>query len=668
MESNKSNSNIIVIAGILVLLCCICLLAAAAGGYVFYRYYRSLPDIGLPTLPPLNNETPTATPRLTRPPVDQISPDTLTILEGAVVPENDPYVLACRLQGKCNIPTTLTPPPAPLQVGAVEKFWVSNVDTNTNFQVDAVLRYVTEHSYFWVEDGVRYNDGEMKRLMDTFENKIYPTDREFFGSEWTPGIDGDPHIYIVYTRGTGASNAGYYSTPDEYNPLIHEYSNGHEMFFFNADNMDLGSEETYGVLAHEFQHMIHWNQDRNETSWVNEGFSMVAEFLNGYPAYFDQYYVYSPDLQLTDWLPDPGANGPHYGESFLYLAYFLDRFGEDATQTLVRDQENSLPSVDDTLKNLNITDPQTGKLITADNVFMDWAAALYLKDGTVGDGRYVYHNYPNAPQTGPTESIDTCPQAPVTRTVNQYGIDYIEITCRGDHTLDFTGSTSTTLLPADPASGSYNFWSNKGDESDMTLTRDFDFTNVSGPITLSYKTWYDIEEGYDYVYLEASEDGQSWQILTTPSGTGEDPSGNAYGWGYNARSNDWITENIDLSSYAGKKVKIRFEYVTDAAVNGEGFLLDDVKVDAINYSTDFEQDDGGWQGDGFVRVQNVLPQTFRLALIVQGPNTIVQMIPLDADQTAQIPLSLKSGEKATLIVSGMTRFTRAEAPYQIEIK
>ncbi len=76
--------------------------------------------------------------------------------------------------------------------------------------------------------------------MDTFENKIYPTDREFFGSEWTPGVDNDPHVYVVYTRGTGASNAGYFSTPDEYNPLVHKYSNGHEMFVFNADNIALG--------------------------------------------------------------------------------------------------------------------------------------------------------------------------------------------------------------------------------------------------------------------------------------------------------------------------------------------------------------------------------------------------------------------------------------------
>ena len=29
----------------------------------------------------------------------------------------------------------------------------------------------------------------------------------------------------------------------------------------------------------------------------------------------------------------------------------------------------------------------------------------------------------------------------------------------------------------------------------MTLTREFDFTGVTGPIEFSYWTWYDLEKG-----------------------------------------------------------------------------------------------------------------------------------------------------------------------------
>ncbi len=666
MESNNnssSNNTTKIVGGIVaILLCCACVVIAAAG----YLVYQAAQNIPTDFPPPIDVfETPLPTPEIERPTTDDISTETVETLADTLVPENDPYELACRLQNICNVPTTV--PGKQYKLGDQETFWVTNVDTVENFQAKATLRYVGDHIYFWIENGVKYDESDLKRLGDTFENQMYPTNREFFGSEPNPGIDNDPRIYILYVRGTGASNAGYFSTPDEYNPLVKEFSNGHEMFFFNADNMDLGAEDTYGTLAHEFQHMIHFNTDRNEASWINEGFAMVAELLNAYPIYFDYYYITDPDLNLTDWSPDPGSNGPHYGQSFLYLAYFLDRFGEDATKEMVKHPENGLASIDQTLADLNITDPQTGKVVTADDVFMDWAATMWLQNESVGDGRYHYGNYPDAPNISVSQSIDSCPQS-TSGSVNQYGIDYFTINCEGDHILKFSGSTVAKLLPADAHSGKYAFWSNKGDESDMTLTREFDFTNVSAPITFSYSMWYDLETDYDYLFVEASTDGQTWQILTTPSCTNEDPSGNSYGCGYNGQTGDWKQEDVDLSQFAGKKVQIRFEYITDAAVNGEGFLLDDVRVDAAGYTSDFEADDGGWVAEGFARVENVLPQTFRLSLIVKGDTTTVTQIPVNADQTAEFPLSLKPGEEAILIVTGTTRYTRLSAAYQVEVK
>ncbi len=87
---------------------------------------------------------------------------------------------------------------------------------------------------------------------------------------------------------------------------------------------------------------------------------------------------------------------------------------------------------------------------------------------------------------------------------------------------------------------------------------------------------------------------------------------------------------VDLSDYAGKEIQLRFEYITDAAVNGEGFLLDDVSIPAIDYFSDFETDLGGWQPEGWVRIQNRLPQTFELSLIESnGSSNNVIRVPLD---------------------------------------
>jgi immune inhibitor A len=668
METSSSqSSNLPKIIGVIVaiLVCCSCIAIAAAGVLGYQMFNLLPPEIGTAVSPTEEFRTPVPIPTLERPSTDSVSSETLDTLGQAQVPENDPYELACRLQAVCNVPETVQA--KSYEVGDKENFWILNSDTVEYHQIDATLLYITPHSYFWAENGAEVNQSDMKVLMDTFENKIYPTDREFFGSEWTPGVDSDPHIYVIYASGIGTGIAGFFNPTDEFNPQIEENSNAHETFVFST-NQDLAAGFTYSVLAHEFVHMIQFPSDRNDATWMTEGFADVGAFINGYGlGNHDWLYVQDPDLQLTDWSTESGTNAPHYGQSFLYLGYFLDRFGEEATKALTNNPENDLTSVDDTLAELNITDTQTGQPITADDVFIDWAAALYLKDSSVGDGRYTYHNYPDGPQYIPADYISSCPQS-FGSSVNQYGIDYYAINCPGDHTLHFTGATVAGLLPVDAHSGSYAFWSNKGNDSDMTLTREFDFTNATAPIKLSYWTWYDIEENWDYLHLAASTDGQNWEIITTPSGTDFDPSGASYGWSYTGQTGDWKLEEVDLSQFAGQKVQISFEYVTDAAANGEGFLLDDVRIDAINYHSDFETDNGGWIPKGFARVENVLPQTYRLALITKGDTTTVTPISLNSDQTAEIPLSLNSGDEAVLVVTGTTRFTTRPAAYQIEIK
>lgn len=672
-NKNFWTSPITVILLLAFVLCCCCLALAVGGFYGFSVFgeeitqYEPVPyedgDLFDPATP-----TPVA---LDRTPVEDVPLDTLSVLQNTIVPINNPGDLAERLLGISNIPDSF--PGGPFQVGDSKEFWVTNVDTNENFRIMATVRYLTPSSYFWIQDGVSYNERELRDLAEAFDKKIYPTNREFFGSEPNPGIDEDPRIHVLYASGLGSSLAGYFSSADAAHPLAHKYSNAHEMFLFNIDTVRLSEEFTYGVLAHEFQHMIHWHQDRNENSWLNEGFSELATLLNGYNVGgFDFAFIANPDLQLNDWPDNSGATTPHYGASFLFTAYFLDRFGEDATKALVRHPENGLDSIDAVLSEINALDPLTGQPIQADDLFVDWVIANYLGDSRVADGRYAYKLYTAAPQASAADTVQTCPATLDGRTVKQYGTDYIKITCKGDFTLRFEGATQTRLLPAgaDAYSGSYAFWSNKGDTSNMTLTREFDFSEVSAPIEISYQTWYDLEEDYDYIYLVASTDnGATWQILITPSGTAEDPSGNSYGWGYNGKTNTWIGESVDLSQFAGQKVLLRFEYVTDAAVNGEGLMLDDISILAIDYFADFESDDGGWQADGFARVRNLLPQTFRLALIYKGKDTRVETIELPADQVIEIPISIGGDvDEIILTVSGTTRFTRELGVYSVEIR
>jgi hypothetical protein len=594
--------------------------------------------------------------------------ETLKVLEAAQIPPNDARLLAERLKGIRDIPETVARPPE-YNPGDSATFWLTNTTTNENRQAQATLAYETEHTYIWVEDGVKTNAADVKNVAETFENHIYPTNRTFFGSEWTPGIDGDPHIYIVYARGLGNRIVGYFSSSDSVPPLAHPYSNGRESFFLNADTMAL-DEEAYSTLAHEFQHMIHWYRDPNESSWMNEGFSVVAELLNGYDTGgFDYLYASQPDQSLNDWPNDSSATTPYYGSAFLYLTYFLDRFGEDATKALVAEQENSLESVDKVLADLAIKDQRTGAIINADDLFADWVVTNFLLDKSVGDGRYQYGNYPQAPNTNETETIDRCGNDWSNRTVNQYGVDYIRISCDAPVTLNLEGVQEVGVLPQNAYSGEYAFWSNKGDDSDILLTREFDLRQVSGPVAINYRVWYDLEKDYDFLYLTASVDGETWQILEPPDCTVNTLSGNSYGCGYNDTSEGWIEQQVDLSQFAGQQVQLRFEYITDGAVNGEGLLLDDVSVEALGYSTDFESDDGGWQADGFVRIQNRLPQTYRVSIIREGGETSVESFALAPGEPLSVKLDFGSQMRdAVLVVSGTTRFTRQQALYRFQFE
>jgi hypothetical protein len=681
----------ILLSACLTLFVCLCCLGIAGGSVIgAFSFLQQQPTIqstsaipptkaptsetaGNPTAtisPTGKNQTPSVFPLDLSDPVSASALETLQSLLAGDPPAGDLVEQAERLKGVANIPRVVADHAAPVPVGTSASFFISNQDTNKTSSITAVMRYATPHVYFWVDQSARANDGDIRALVDKFENSIYPTDREFFGTEWTPGVDGDVHLYILYAKGLGNSVAGYYSSVDEVSRMAHPFSNQHEMFYINA-SQDLTDNYTLGVLAHEFQHMIHWYGDPNEDAWINEGFSDLAMLLNGFDVGgADSVYLQDTDLQLDTWtdLSDP-TDVAHYGASFLFLDYFLNRFGSEATKALVHNPKNGLIGIDDTLQSLGITDPSTGRTITADDVMADFAAALLLQDTSFENGRYGFKNYTGLPYLDSVQEIGSCPTDKKNTDVTQYGIDYYLLNCSGPLKVFFSGQTQEEVLPVNPQNGKNYVWSNRGDQSDMTLTRAFDLPSGSAA-TLQYDLWYDVEKDWDYVYLEASVDGgQTWTMLHTPSGTGTNPEGNNSGWGWTGESGGgsdpaWIHEQVDLSAYAGKHVLIRWEYITDAGVNGAGLMVDNIRIPEISYAADFEDGLDGWEGKGFVRLQNVLPQSYRVLVVRRGSQTTVEELPLDDRMSGSISLTAKEGEEVYLIVVGTARFTNQKAPYQ----
>jgi immune inhibitor A len=678
----KSNRNVVLIV-VLVVIACLCCLVVGGGSLLGYWSFQSIPTstpqastrlnpVGTDGTSPV--DTPSGNVLQLSDPVSAEALESLAAMIAGDPPAGDLIEQAERLRGIADIPAVVSESAAPVAVGATASFFVSNSDTNETLTVSARMRYATPHVYFWVDTSVTASDAEIRTVVDTFENEIYSTNRDFFGSEWSPGIDGDPHLYILWARGLGSNVAGYYSTADEVPTQAHKYSNQHEMFYMNADAMVLTEDYVMSVLAHEFEHMIHWNNDANEEGWVDEGFAELAVTLNGYDVGgADVVYLNDPDIQLNSWSDINSDDvSAHYGGSFLFMNYFLGRFGRQATQALVRNPANGLAGLDDVVSQLNLTNASGTGALTVEDVMADFGAALLLQDADFEDGRFGFKEYPNASGVGSIAEISSCPSDIQTEKVSQFGFDYYAIGCDGAFTIYFAGATTQKALPKDPQDGKYYVWGNRGDKSDMTLTRAFDLPGGKDA-TLAFDAWYDIEEDWDYAYVEVSTDGgKTWTMQRTKYGTDSDPQGNSYGWGWTGASEDqtnsgWVTESVDLSAYAGKKVLVRFEYITDAAVNGEGILIDNIRIPEINYANDFESGLDGWEARGFVRLQNVLPQSFRVLVVHKGSGISVQELILDERMSGALSVTASEGEEVFIIVLGTARYTRQKASYQFVV-
>ncbi|MBU1749399.1 MAG: immune inhibitor A, partial [Chloroflexi bacterium] len=575
------------------------------------------------------------------------------------LPQRDIYELAIRYKGVPGpIKKVVNDTEPQWRVGDKATFWVHYHNPDRYGQVSATLRYITPHACAWVEDGQRVNDADLKGAIDLFETQSYRTNREFFGSEWAPGVDNDPHIHILNASIPGIG--GYYSTSDEYPKIVDPYSNEHEMFYCNLGSSGPGEDYYNSTLAHEFQHMIHWYQDANEDGWVNEGFSELAAQLNGFDPGSLFSFLLAPDTQLNTW-SDIEEAGAHYGGSYLFMAYFLDRFGEETTKSLVAEPKNGIAGINAVLADRGLT---------FDDLFADWVVANYLDDPNLADGRYGYRELETMRLS--TDHHDSFPVRQ-TAEVSQYGTDYIQISGRGDVVISFAGATTVPVLGGGAHSGQYVWWGNRGDDSNPTMTREFDLSALN-KATLDFWTWYDIETEWDYAYVSVSTDGgQTWTILRGPSSTDADPNGTGYGWGYTDKSGGgseprWIEESIDLTPYAGQPVLIRFEYITDDALNYPGILIDDVGIPELGYQSDFEADDDGWQANGFARIANILPQRYLVQVIEDSRSDVqIHRMELDEYQRGQVTVNL-DGKEVILVVSGATPFTTEIAPYEYTIE
>jgi immune inhibitor A len=681
-----------------------------------YTPTLTFPSTHAPTLPPTHTPTllptPTSIPAhtLTLPPAHTPTPTPQPTHTPALLPTPTPVSSPTLDAGSTSqaIPASEPPPrpfdftvlnPAPPRrvPNAVRSFWITDGTTGERREITARLRVQTEHAAMWVEEGVWHDVRTLQEAADVFETHIYSTARAAFGSEWIPGVDNDPRIHFLHATGLGEGILGYTTSADEFPRAHYPTSNEAEVITIHAGQVEVGSSVYYGLLARQFQRVIQWYQDRNEERWVKEGLAELAVRLNAFdlnsgpeplrrssygeeqteralgPLQFlsrpEQAYLERPDTSLVHWQDETPA--PHRGAGYLFATYFHDRFGDAGTRVLVAQPLNGAAGFDAALVEL-------GADLAFEDLFADWLVANYLDGEQGANNRYQSYTHLELERPALAAIYENYPVT-MEASVQQFGADYILLRGDGDLSVRFDGMVATSLLDLSPHSEQSFWWSNRADESMTTLTRAFDLSSVE-PVTMTYWTWYDIEPGYDYAFVEASTDGgKQWQPLSVPSGTADGPNGNNPGLGYTGQSGDppgWIQEAVDLSPVAGGEVLIRFAYLTDEAITGVGVLLDDISIPAIGYADDAETGEGEWEPAGFVYSGNSVPQRYLVLLIGIGPGegpeneVTVERLPVKEDGRAEwtIPLGSEGWREAVLVLSGLASLTTHPAPYQLTIE
>ena len=299
-----------------------------------------------------------------------------------VPPERDLYRLARELIPGIGEVRRVEGAPAPtLAAGHRRSFELVDLHDMEKYRSEFELRLVTPNAYWFVEDGIKIDQENIVSSAAEFENTIYPSVTGAFGTEWKPGVDGDPRLYILNAALQGVG--GYYNPEDEYPKEIRPASNEIEAVYINVSYLPLGTPEYARVLAHELQHAVHWNADPSEDSWVNEGLSELAVTIAGQPEYGQLVFQRSAPVSLIVWPAAIEDTGPNYGAASSFMHYLTEHYGGRADlRPLLSQQADGIDGVNAFLE-------AGGHGVRFEDVFRDWAVANLLDEdsGRYGHGR-----------------------------------------------------------------------------------------------------------------------------------------------------------------------------------------------------------------------------------------------------------------------------------------
>ncbi len=350
-------------------------------------------------------------------------------------------------------------------VGAISTFSAYNFRTGQFYPVEATCQRVkilnngfNLNIFVANELGTQVTEAVISNLQNEFIQTILPKETAFFGNP--PAKDITILILDIqddYYQFGKTYVAGYFD-PNDASPTI--YLDARPSLYFDPSGKIL-----YGTLAHEFQHLIHFNTDIDEETWVNEGLSGLARFLCGYGHVSTHVSAFArnPNTSLVQW-PDVGDNLASYGATYLFMLYLAEHYGgpsgSETTRNIVSNSGRGIAGINNALA-------QGGFGITVNDIFKNWVAANYLNDISISGGIYGYtDSFPgiaSAPGNfANTASIASIP-ASGDGSVNPYAANYVKF-------LNLEGSYDEfTLISYNLSAGSAYSYSYTGAVGSLIL-------------------------------------------------------------------------------------------------------------------------------------------------------------------------------------------------------
>ncbi len=283
-------------------------------------------------------------------------------------------------------------------VGDVVTFNVDpHYDASGNSQVKSTLVKTTFGLYFYVQtDWWNLQSPAQKadvlanfeNLSSEFSNHIYPKLTSVYGFEWNPGIDRDSKITLFFGQ-TKNNLGGYFRSTDEYSKLQAPSSNEREMLYMPLAQIE--SNQLKGFLAHEFVHLIEFNQKTRlqgaqEEVWLSEARSDYASTILGYEDIYEgsniqrrvQDFLSQPNDPLTEW-QDTKYD---YAVEDLFIHYLVDHYGLRILTDSLSSQLVGIPSINETLQ-------KNGFTVDFSQIFTDWTVAIVANNCLAGQ-TYCY--------------------------------------------------------------------------------------------------------------------------------------------------------------------------------------------------------------------------------------------------------------------------------------